>query len=373
MIFPLRALRFLAVALLPLSAGAVRAGEIDGRVDLVCNAAENLALVRFSLREDDAPAYPRLPPALDHGLSAGAGSGRSDCTLADGTTIRVRGGQEQGFAYGLGGANPPAFFSLWINQHKVLSRKVWKPGYGESLDNPPVYDGVLIAANRITTCATADGKGQRCSSQPINLAKSPVDDVEYAPAGQKAVVGQFSVIAKGAGNQRFCKDYLGSIKPGIEAALRGQRTSLDFDLELAALQQDLPARFGAAELTPGASRRVMVWAGESRAFDGTVIAMAPRDAAPRDILAAYPFDDIDAWPKRGAPSGVTLISGGQKQLYPDVSPRFVHLAPQRISGALYFFAYPTNGKVRPTAALVKPLADGGFITLCAFNRTEPHY
>lgn len=53
--------------------------------------------------------------------------------------------------------------------------------------------------------------------------------------------------------------------------------------------------------------------------------------------------------------------------------RYVHLVPQGIDGSLYLFAYPTKNKVRPTAALIKPLADGGFATVCAFNRTEPQY
>lgn len=95
--------------------------------------------------------------------------------------------------------------------------------------------------------------------------------------------------------------------------------------------------------------------------------------ASKDIAAAYPFADIDNWPESRVPQGVTLISGEQKQLYPKVSPRYVHLVSQAINGELYVFAYPTNNEVRPTAALVKPLTSGGFVTLCAFNRRQAHY
>jgi hypothetical protein len=372
MVMPLRALRQLALTLLLVIPALAGADEVTNHVDLVCHAAANLALVRFSISEDAAPTYPRLPQALDLGLSASAGSDRTDCTLANGTTIRVRGGQEQAFAYGMGGANPPAFFSLWINQRKVLSRKIWMPGYEESFNNPPIYDGVLIAANRITICATAEGKPQHCTSQPLDLANAPIDRVEYGSTTQKAPLGNVSVIAKGAANQRFCEAYLGLIKPGIESSLLGQQTSLDIDLAPTSLDSPL-ARSGLVELLPGVTRRLMIWAGEDHFFDGTVIAVAQSNMAMQNIIAAYPFNDIEDWPKRGAPPDVTLISGGQKQLYPDVSPRYVHLVPQRIDGSLYVFAYPTNKKVRPTAALVKPLADGGFATLCAFNRTEPHY
>jgi hypothetical protein len=276
----------------------------------------------------------------------------------------------------MGGGNPPAFFSLWINKRKVVSRKRWMPGYEESFNNPPIYDGVLIAANRITICATAEGQSQHCTSQPLDLAKAPIDRIEYGSHPPSVPLGHVSVIAKGAANQRFCEAYLGLIKPGIESALLGQKTSLDMDLAPFTEQTSLDesqARSGLVEFLPGVTRRLMIWEGENHYFDGTVIAVAPSSMAMKNILATYPFNDIEVWPERGARPGVTLISGGQKQLYPNVSPRYVHLVPQRIDGALYVFAYPTNNKVRPTAALVKPLADGGFATLCAFNRIEPQY
>ena len=373
---PLRALPYLALTTLLIMPAVTRAGEASKHVDLVCDAAANLALVRFSVSSDPAPAFPRLPQALDRGLSASRGSGRTDCTLANGTTIRARGGQEQGYAYGMGGANPPAFFSLWINQRKVLSRRLWMPGYAESVNTLPVYEGVLIAQNRITVCATAQGKPQRCASEPFDLAKAPVDRVEYGAATQKAPIGQVTVIAKGADNQRFCQTYLSSIKPGFDSALRGERTPLDIDFALLNEQTKVDgseARSGVIGLAPGAARRLVIWGGDSHYFDGTVVAVAPSSTITQNLIAAYPFEDIENWPKRAAPSNVTLISGGQKQLYPAVSPRYVHLVPQLMDGSLYFFAYPTNKKVRPSAALVKPLPDGGFATLCAFNRTEPHY
>jgi hypothetical protein len=349
-----------------------RADGVDEHVDLVCHATADVALVRFSTA---GPTYPRLPPTMDRGLSASTGPDRTDCTLPDGTTIRVRGGREQAFAYGAGGGNPPAFFSLWINQRKVLSHRIWMPGYAESSNNPPVYNGMLITANRITVCATpVEGKRQHCTSEAFNLAKAPIDRIEFA--AQKAATGHISVIAKGADNQRFCESYVALLTPGIDGALQGQATSLDIAPESLNEQLALDgthARSGLVELAPGQARRAMLWEADSHYFDGTVIALAPSRMTMQDIVAAYPIDAIDAWPTRPATSGVTLISGGQNQLYPGASPRYVHLVPQRIDGSLYVFAYPTNKTLRPTAALVKPLAGGGFATLCAFNRTEPHY
>jgi hypothetical protein len=368
--------RYLPLLPLLLAPAMACAYEMDNHVDLVCDAAQNVALVRFAVSAAAVPVFPRLPKALDHGLSARSGSGRTDCTLANGTTIRVRGGVEQAFAYGAGGGNPPAFFSLWINRRKVFSRKTWMPGYEKSSDNLRVYDGAVIAANRITICATAEGKPQRCTGQLLDLAKAPLDRVEYGAGKPSLPAGQFSVIAKGAANQQFCAAYLGAIKPGLDEALYGQATTRDLPLPplLQQTNADAPNLLaGPVALQPGVARKMVIWSDETHYFDGTVIALAPSTTLTATITAAYSFDAIEKWPVRPAPPDVTLISGGQKQLYPGVSPRYVHLVPQQVDGALYVFAYPTNKQVRPTAALVKPLPEGGFITLCAFNRTEPNF
>jgi hypothetical protein len=373
---PLCTTRYLPLIAFLLLPAMARADQPDTHVDLACDATASLALVRFAVSDQARPVFPRLPAALDHGLSASTGASRTDCTLADGTTIRVRGGREQAFGHGMGGANPPAFFSLWINQRKVFSRKTWMPGYAESASNPAIYDGVLIAPTLITICSTAQGKPQRCTGAPLDLAKAPVDKVEFDASKPKTPVGQFAVIAKGAANQRFCAAYLGALKPGINDALRGQPTSFDTPLPPyvePARPDSARAHFGPVALLPSVARNMVAWSGDNHYFDGTVIALAPPGMALAALEAAYPYQDIENWPARVAPANVTLISGGQKQLYPGVSPRYVHLMPQHIDGALYVLAYPTNNRVRPTAALVKPRPDGGFATICAFNRAEARF
>jgi hypothetical protein len=375
-ILPLRVFYYLAFMLL-LYAPAAGADTWATHVDLVCDAGKNLVLVRFSVSyNDDDPVYPTLPPELDRGLSASTGSDRTDCTLSNGTTIRVRGGDEQAFGNGFGGGDPPAFFSLWINHRKLISRMEWKPGYAQSFDGLPVYDGVLIKDKSMTICATAEDKPQHCRNQILDLTTPPVDHIEYGSNSHKSPVGSFSTIAKGVENQRFCEAYVALIKDGTDTALRGGRGT-PFDFDITALdQQRYDGGFGYSgliELSPNVSRRMMTWGSTDHYFDGDVIALAPPATTPEQIISAYPLDSIENWPMRVAPTGFTLISGGQKQLYPNVSPRYVHLVPQKIYGKFYVLAYPTNHSNHPTAALVKPLADGGFVTLCAFNRTEPHY
>jgi hypothetical protein len=348
-------------------------------VDVVCDTKANLALVRFAISYDDDPVeYPRLPRELDRGLSGSSGSDRTDCTLANGMTVRVRGGREQAFGYGLGGGNPPAFFSLWIDRRRVFSRQTWLPGYAASFDHLPTYDGVLIEPGRLTICETGEESPQECKSQSLDLKQLPIDRVEYGQSGSKPPAGSFVSIAKGAANQQFCRRYLSQLAPDVDNDLRGQGSAPDpdwspTDAAAAVGDSDGDPQSGVVELSPGTTRRLMTWGGQGHYFDGDVIVLAPIAMTARDIAAIYRFRDIENWPKVAAPAGVTLVSGGQPQLYPQVSPRYVHLVPQRIDGALYILAYPTNVDVHPTAALVKPVAGGGFFTICAFDRSEAHY
>lgn len=357
---------------------AVQADVETADIDVVCDPHANLALVRFPARYSDDPVqYPRLPQELDRGLSDSSGANRSDCTLANGTTVRVRGGSEQAFDYGAGGANPPAFFSLWIDRRRVFSRQTWMPGYAQNFANLPTYDGLLIEPGRLTICESAEGSPQECKSQPLNLKALPVDRVEYGASSSKPRAGSIVSIAKEATNQRFCGRYLERMPTDAYGALRGGNSSISLDWspqdEVVKGNGEVHPKSGVVELAPGTTRRLMTWGGGNHYFDGDVIVLAPREMAARDIAESYSFSDIETWPNTAAPAGVTLISGGQPKLYPDVSPRYVHLVPQRIDGTLYILAYPTNARVHPTAALVKPVAAGGFFTICAFDRIEAHY
>jgi uncharacterized protein YecT (DUF1311 family) len=86
--------------------------------------------VSLSFPGNDAPPN-GLANTLDGRGDLGAAF--ADCTLADGTKIRVKAGlRYQPMAYGECGASPPFLLSIWINQHKVVSS--W--GYTNFCEEP---------------------------------------------------------------------------------------------------------------------------------------------------------------------------------------------------------------------------------------------
>jgi len=151
--------------------------------DLFCDPNAKVALARFALGgNDDPPHYTKLPSNLDGGLSGLPGTARTDCSLSHGMDIRIRAGEKQAFPYGPGGGDPPAFFSLWINHRKVLSKFGWKPGYDDSFNNKPWLVGLIIRPRSLTFCykKREDDKAVTCQQQRLELREHAIDTEEYS-------------------------------------------------------------------------------------------------------------------------------------------------------------------------------------------------
>lgn len=348
------------------------------RTDLVCDQAAGVALVRFTLSEDNPPQYPTLPAAIDGGLSLRPGTDRTDCELSHGFAIRIREGEEQAFPYGAGGANPPAFFSLWIDRRKVLSRFVWKPGYDDASTDKPSLVGLVIRRDKLTFCfQKPNDKPITCNEQGLELRGYAIDVEEYAKnLKSKIPVGTFLVDATAA-NAAFCRRNLGVItRQPVDS------NGLPFDSAIAEALTWTPRELdknyavGTAEWTFAnvQGRRAVVLHGGNHYFDGEIVVFVPRDVSVNDVVKFLPDDDdLEREAVRPPPRDWTIISGGRASLYPKVSARYVHFVPEEIDGELYLIAFPTNHKERPSAVLVKPRPVTGFDSVCVYQRVEPHY
>ena len=362
---------FLCLLIYP---GTARADYSTPHAEVVCQPGHNVALVRFTMTEDEDPiVYRQLPASADQGLSAAPTLGQSNCTMANGWTIRLRDGQEQAFAHGEGGADPPAFFSLWIAKRKILSRKQWKPGYG--MDEDPWLIGLVIRPDRLSYCSVAhsytaphDG-AITCRDESFQLNRHEIDRVEYGTSGRRPPVGTI-LLARGTTQPRLCRKFLRLRPKGFQSvSTTVNDTANVFPVETAG--QDI--NIATVEVSPGVLRKLVRWSGTNHYFDGDLMLLAPVTADPSKILKESMLDDDgDKFSADKLPSGWSVIAGHMPRLYPDVSWRYVHFDTQLIDGRLYLLAQPTNWEERPTAILVQLLADG-FKSVCVFQRIEPHF
>ena len=355
--------------LLPVPA---EADEIWSHAEVVCQKGLDAALVRFTFTyNDDAPVYRRLPTRIDRGLSAARPVRRQNCTMGNGWKIRIRSADKQAFAYGIGYADPPAFFSLWIAGRKVVSRMEWKPGY--DMSNPWIV-GLVIRPDRLTYCRVAGDNAPHkgpmaCRDVPLRLARYKPDRVEYAAPGERPAVGTM-LILPGSPQPAICHAYL--------RARRGHLPDVSSWIDSAQVfgetadSRNPRLGIGLIEVAPGVRRKLINWASVDHYFDGDLMFLAPPMADPWAVLKSSMLDDATQFPVKQLPAGWSLISGGQPGLYPDVSWRYVHFDSQRIGGRLYLLAQPTNQENRPTAILVQPMARG-FRSVCRFQRVEPNF
>jgi hypothetical protein len=195
------------------------------QAEALCQKDDNVALVRFIPSSDYDRVKRRLPAHVDDGLSASRAPPHSDCTMANGWTIRVRIGEEQASPYGEGGANPPAYFSLWIGQRKIISRKEWKPGYASWSD--PWLIGVAIRPDRLTFCSVAGGADApaqgaiSCRNERFRLDRYKIDQVEYASPGSRSAVGTI-LLGRGSSEPRVCRDFLRSVHNDLDRLREGE-------------------------------------------------------------------------------------------------------------------------------------------------------
>jgi len=368
----------IAFLLLMTFSNVARADYQAAHVDLACDRVANLALVRFAMSENDSPPrYATLPTKIDDG-SIPTGPDRTDCRLSRGWDIRIRAGEGQVFPYGAGGADPPAFFSLWINRRKVLSKFVWKSGYEAAFEDKPSLVGLFIRPESLTFCfQRPDDKAVTCRQQHLEMRKRPIDQEEY-PEGSKAKTPVGTILIEPTSpDTHACQRYLDAIKIGAPEPSAGlpYESRLSRSMTFQPRQKpDNSLRNLAGAFANVQDRRVAAVTGGSHYFDGDIFVIAPHDASLDDVDAFFPSDgDLEQVINKPPRDGWTIISGGQPALYPKSSPRYIHLLPEEIDGELFFLAYPANHDVRPSAILVKPLRTAGFVSLCTFQRTEPHF
>jgi hypothetical protein len=375
--------RYLLIAPAFAAASPAWANYWTPHADITCSRSGNVALIRFGGAFDEDPTkFRMLPRRTDGGLSRAMASKRTDCILPNGWRLRLRDGNKQAFAYGMGGADPPAFFSLWIDRRKVFSAKEWKPGYGE-------YDyqsmtALVVRPDRLTWCRARDEGPQTCTDERFRFGKRyRIDTVEYPANGRKWKLGTLLANRVDA-SAGFCRHYVTTMRAkmfddvAFTFALFGHaKAPFAWNLPLRKLPHS-EVRQADIEIAPGVRRRILVLYGAGHFFDGDVVFVLPRGTDTTKLVPRIDFhnekagDDPNVLPLGEAP-GWTRLVGGQRDIYPGVSPRYVHFVPQRIDQRLYFLANPTNIEKRPTAILVGIRPEGGARVMCRIQRVEQHF
>jgi uncharacterized protein len=106
----------------------------------------------------------KSPQVVERGKSGVLEASFADCRFSSGTTIRVKTGlEQQSQAYGQCGAAPPARFSVWVDQRKVIS-SIEFASNGPDCQHSELTK-LMIDEQKATFCLTRDPESK--SNEPI--------------------------------------------------------------------------------------------------------------------------------------------------------------------------------------------------------------
>jgi hypothetical protein len=132
------------------------ADYLDWRLQVTCDAKSNrVEITPYAVYNQDV--YSAEP---------------QDCTLATGRTVRAKMGIGPAYPYGMGGADPDKWVSVWVDKSLVLSRE----SFG-CADEGPCGLRVLVTFDGMKVCRPTESadRSQRKS------AKGPVEQCEFTP------------------------------------------------------------------------------------------------------------------------------------------------------------------------------------------------
>jgi hypothetical protein len=386
-----------AFAVVVTASTPARADYIVNHAVLHCGDAG--AIVRFG--ESHSSDFPimlyDLPPEVAGRWSGVALALENRCRLANGDLVTVRYGRKQPRAYGQGGGDPPSFFSLWINNKKVISREDF-----DSERTPyKILNSVSYSAGTISRCAYQTDKTHQwvlyelprdipivCTNQPIDIAALPVDPFEMSDQAREAV-GTISISA--TYNLAFCRQFVGQpSNPGYWERIGSTATKEKEVLSFMHLSPELPfpnviatqgnslMRGGTAELdfdNDGMNDTVVSISGSPGRGSNMLMVKPGRVTA--EVIAGfqriYDWTSLMAMARQnswGVYSGETTSYGSD----------LVAIMPMRIQGVTYILATPHNDNEKPSAILMRvnkndfvPNQNDDWEPVCTFQLVEENF
>ena len=156
-------LAIIAISLVTVSAYA----DTFKRVGILkCDSEGNKFIVRFGvLYNDDALDKAELadmPDSLSQEWTSIPLQENQSCQLVDGQKISLSVKNKQAFAYGMGGGDPDATFTLKINDKNIYYQETFYNGYGAGKYS---INAVSYKNHRLKECSAYNAAIEKCLAQ----------------------------------------------------------------------------------------------------------------------------------------------------------------------------------------------------------------
>lgn len=149
---------------------------VSKRAALTCDPSQNIALIRLDFVENaDDPVLvkgPLFTGELQDKYAYLATYKKpifSECILSDGRKLAVTDSTGQASAYGMGGADPHAFFTFTINDRPVYYKTMWYAGRGRGV---VIKSAIILDGDALLSCEGPESYKEG----PISAFKLSKDD-----------------------------------------------------------------------------------------------------------------------------------------------------------------------------------------------------
>jgi hypothetical protein len=316
----------------------------------------------------------------------------AECSFPSGHSVRIKVGVGDGRPYGMCGADPDLFLSIWLDERKIESRYSFASHCSEDLTGTHVIQFRFTGAERgwsAQKCETEDGS-RKCTGYPA-LATFQRDPIEYpAPGTQPSKPG---TIERLAGTGEICAAVAKALDRDFDTFLWDDDKNADFTYPAWAQSgaPGLPERIQGAEESvfdlnnDGQPDRVLRRRFESTYMDGSILlARLGNSARPAlypaldgsSLLLPCQFESLHLDPHKCPPfaqeaddSGLTLR--GMKNEAVRFRGRYTTVTPFFWHGKTWL---GLAGPGQPNAvAVLAPTPDGRFPPACLFRRVEENF
>ena len=340
--------------------------------------------------------FTRARPGIER-MAVYAGNA-AECTFPSGNRIRVKVGEGEAYAYGMCGADPEVFLSVWVNGKKIESRRqVAGNCYRDDDSNPDLrldYRHTAASA-RLEHCEAAGAKGVRrfaCKPYP-DLAKLAVDTVEYPPPG--AARSKPGAIERLSGTGPVCDAAQAALTEDAGVFHQDAKPSRHFAYpDWKPASDTLPGEITNAEQSvfdlnnDGTPERVLRKIFYNHYMDGSILmARYGSTAAPlaftpsaRDSKLAYlpcqladkpiPIASCPPFSQKGDEANLTLPAGPGKDPV-EFRNRYTTVTPFFFRNRTYLGLAGTGNS--DEAAVLEPQPAGGYRPACLFRRVTVNF
>ncbi len=136
-----------------------------------------------------------------------------DRVLASGRTIRTKMGLGPVYPYGMGGADPSKWLSVWVDKARVLSQIHFGCG-----DEGPCSIRIIVTAKDLTVChreppdvltqeEQPDEPEERCELTPEDMLLTERDSIEFPSSNERARPPAGSLATLFAKDDQFCAQF----------------------------------------------------------------------------------------------------------------------------------------------------------------------